>query len=130
MSGRAKTTPRSAARCWSGARTCPVSRPPGQPVRRYHRQPESLEPVARVRAHRLPGQGPQLAAWRLAPDHPAQVTLEHLHPGALAPPREVGEEPERTLRPARRRSIASAVLGAFHRIVASGFVVRSFLSTA
>ena len=76
-----------------------VARPPGQPARRHHRQPESLEPVPRVRAHRLLGQGPQLAAWRLAPDHPAQVTLEQLHPVALAPPREVGDEPEATLRP-------------------------------
>ena len=40
-----------------------------------------------------------VAAWRPAPDHPAQVALEHPHPGAVPPPREVGEEPEGTLRP-------------------------------
>src|SRR5262249_16994455 len=49
--------------------------------------------------HRLLGQGPQLAAWRLAADHPAQVALQHLNPAALAPPREVGEKPEGTLCP-------------------------------
>src|SRR5258707_2652444 len=75
----------------AAARPPSSSPPPAGPFRRHHRQPEGLEPVARARAHRLPGQGPQLAAWRLAPDHPAQVTLEQLHPVALAPPREVGE---------------------------------------
>ena len=37
---------------------------PDQPVHRHHRQPEGLEPVARVRAHGLPGQRAQLTAGR------------------------------------------------------------------
>ncbi len=39
-----------------------VAHSPDQPVHRHHRQPEDLEPVARVRAHGLPGQRAQLAA--------------------------------------------------------------------
>ena len=39
-----------------------VAHPTDQPVHWHHRQPEDLEPVARVRAHGLPGQRAQLAA--------------------------------------------------------------------
>ena len=57
-----------------------VAHPPDQPARRHHRQPEDLKPVPRVRAHRLPGQRPQLAGRRLNADHPAQVALKHPDP--------------------------------------------------
>jgi len=46
---------------------------------------------ARYRAYERIASWTGPAAGRLAPDHPAQVALEHLHPAALAPPREVGE---------------------------------------
>ena len=53
---------------------------PDQPVHRHHRQPEGLEPVARVRARGLPGQRAQLTAGRFGADHPAQVALKDLDP--------------------------------------------------
>ncbi len=68
--------------------------PRGQPPGRHHRQPESLKPVPRVRAHRLPGQRAQLTAGRLGADHPAQVALKYPDPRAPAAPGTVGGTPE------------------------------------
>ncbi len=70
-----------AARYSNAVRTCPVSRVP--PISRSAASPAAGKPRASSAYERIasPGQGAQLAAWRFAPDHPAQVALEHLHAG-------------------------------------------------
>src|SRR5713226_8047200 len=79
---------------------CPVSRiPPTSRPAGITRSRKGLEPVPRVRAHRLPGQRAQLPASRPAADHPAQAALKYLDPRALAAPREVGGKPETPLGP-------------------------------
>ena len=62
MCGRAKTTPASREVLERRLDVPSVAHPPDQPFYRHHRQPEGLEPVPRVGAHRLPGQGAQLPA--------------------------------------------------------------------
>ena len=87
MWGRAKTTPQPAARYSNAARICPVSCTP--PISRPTGITGSRNASSQYRAYERMAcldSAPQLAARRLAPDHPAQVTLKYLHPGALQRP--------------------------------------------
>ncbi len=97
--GSAKITPRPAARWPASGRpaprrgvvlTCPsISRSTG-----ITGQPEDLQPVPGVGAHRLPRHRPDLGAGRLRAEHPPQVALQHLDRRALAAPGDLAEELE------------------------------------